>query len=282
MLGPVDLSEIKNLKPLPLSVIRLAELAANGNAEIGEFTRVIKFDQAVTAQVLRWANSAWSQSQNSITDLQTAIVRIGINALAKLVMSHHLNDPLSKPCPGYQLLENELWQHSVGAALVIEHLPQFLKIPVPPAAFAAALMHDLGKLVLGRHLGHEEMRTRLTHKMLNENIPYIAAERQILGTDHAEVGAAIAETWKLPKVLVTAIANHHNPDAQPDTVSDIVHIANAISKLIGLGLGIEGMNMEVSSKAAQRIGLASDQVQALCALVRFDLETTQNLFLPSH
>jgi putative nucleotidyltransferase with HDIG domain len=278
----VDLSEIKNLKPLPLSVIRLAELAANGNAEIGEFTRVIKFDQAVTAQVLRWANSAWSQSQNSITDLQTAIVRIGINALAKLVMSHHLNDPLSKPCPGYQLLENELWQHSVGAALVIEHLPQFLKIPVPPAAFAAALMHDLGKLVLGRHLGHEEMRTRLTHKMLNENIPYIAAERQILGTDHAEVGAAIAETWKLPKVLVTAIANHHNPDAQPDTVSDIVHIANAISKLIGLGLGIEGMNMEVSSKAAQRIGLASDQVQALCALVRFDLETTQNLFLPSH
>ncbi len=282
MLGPVDLSEIKNLKPLPLSVIRLAELSSNGNAEISEFTRVIKFDQALTAQVLRWANSAWSQTQNAITDLQTAIVRIGTKSLVKLVMSHHLNDPLSKACPGYQLMENELWQHSVGAALVVEHLPEFLKQPIPPAAFAAALMHDLGKLVLGRHLGHAELGTQITRKMLEEKIPYVVAERQILGTDHAEVGAAIAETWKLPPVLIKAIANHHNPDAEPDIVSDIVHISNAISKLIGLGLGIEGMNMEVSAKAAQRIGLASDHVQALCALVRYDLESTQDFFMPKH
>jgi HD-like signal output (HDOD) protein len=118
--------------------------------------------------------------------------------------------------------------------------------------------------------------------MLEEKIPYIVAERQILGTDHAEVGAAIAETWKLPPVLIKAIANHHNPDAEPDIVSDIVHISNAISKLIGLGLGIEGMNMEVSAKAAQRIGLASDHVQALCALVRYDLESTQDFFMPKH
>jgi putative nucleotidyltransferase with HDIG domain len=282
MLGPVKISELANLKPLPLSAVRLAELANNKNAEIEEFTRVIKYDQALTAQVLSWANSAWSQSQSNIMDLQAAIVRIGTGNLVKMVLSHHLMDPLSKSCPGYQLMENELWQHSVGAALVVEHLPHFVKPPVPAAAFAAALMHDLGKLILGRHLGHEAIGQKITNKMLNENISYIAAEREILGTDHAEVGAAIAETWKLPEVLIKAIANHHQPELAPEPVTDIVHVANAISKLIGLGLGIEGMNMEVSSKAALRIGLMSDQIQAICALVKNDLDSTQSLFLPQH
>ncbi|NTV52359.1 MAG: HDOD domain-containing protein [Candidatus Firestonebacteria bacterium] len=282
MLGPVKLSEISNLKPLPLSAVRLAELSANRSSEIEEFTHVIKYDQALTAQVLRWANSAWSQSQSNIYDLQTAIVRLGTGTLLKLVLSHHLMDPLSKPCPGYQLMENELWHHSVGAALVVEHLPNFVKPPIPPAAFAAALMHDLGKLILGRHLGHEAVGQQITNKMLNENISYIASERALLGTDHAEVGAVIAETWKLPEALVKAIANHHQPELAPEPVTDVVHVANAISKLIGLGLGIEGMNMEVSSKAALRIGLKSDQIQALCALVKDDLDNTQTFFLPQH
>jgi putative nucleotidyltransferase with HDIG domain len=282
MLGPVKLSEISNLKPLPLSAVRLAELSANSNTEIGEFTRVIKYDQALTAQVLRWANSAWSQTQSNILDLHSAVVRLGTETLVKLVMSHHLMEPLSKSCPGYQLMENELWHHSVGAALVVEHLPRFVKPPVPPAAFASALLHDLGKLILGRHLGHEAIGQQITNKMLKENLTYIAAERELLGTDHAEVGAAIARTWKLPEVLVKAIANHHQPDLAPEPVTDIVHVANAISKLIGLGLGIEGMNMEVSSQAALRIGLKADQIQELCILVKTDLDSTQSLFLPKN
>jgi HD-like signal output (HDOD) protein len=141
-------------------------------------------------------------------------------------------------------------------------------------------MHDLGKLVLGRHLGHDSLGMKITNKMLTENISYVAAERALLGTDHAEIGGAIAETWKLPEVLVKAIANHHQPELAPEPVTDIVHVANAVSKLIGLGLGIEGMNLEVSTQSALRIGLNSEQVQALCAMVKNDLANTESLFFP--
>jgi len=273
MLGPIKPSEIKNIAPLPLSVVRLAELVSNPDSSTNDFVLVIKYDPALTANVLRWANSAWSQSQTPIAEVRSAIVRLGTENILKLAIGYHLMSPMKKANSGYQLSENELWRHSVTAALAAENLKKLTTLSFPTSTFTAALMHDLGKVVLGRHLGMETLKEAILKRM-EEGLTYIEAEREITGTDHAEVGAAIAREWKIPDPLVKAIADHHDPDRNPDPILDVVHISNAIAKLIGQGVGIEQMNMAVSTQSAERLGLDAEKIQKLCVIVNEELQKT--------
>ncbi|MEW6516208.1 MAG: HDOD domain-containing protein [candidate division FCPU426 bacterium] len=275
MLGPIKPSEIQSLAPLPLSVVRLAELVSDPNSETDAFVGVIKFDQALTANVLRWANSAWSQSRTPIENVRDAVIRLGSENILKLAIGYHLMKPMKQGNRGYSLTENELWRHSVAAALAAESLSHFAKVPIPPAAFTGALIHDIGKLVLGRHLGTDNLKDAIQHAMEDKNLTYIQAEREITGTDHAEVGAAIAREWKIPEPLVKAIAFHHEPEREPDVVLDAVHIGNAVAKLVGQGLGTEQYRMEVSGHSAERLGLTEEAIQALCAEVVVSLEKTE-------
>ncbi len=273
MLGPIKLSEIKNLSPLPLSVVRLAGIVSDPDSSTGDFVGVIKFDPALTANVLRWANSAWSQSRTPIDEVRNAVIRLGSENILKLAIGYHLMQPMKKNNSGYQLAENELWEHSVAAALAAETIPKVTSVTIPSAAFTAAMMHDFGKLILGRHLGMENLKEAIVRRM-EEGLTYIEAEKEITGTDHAIVGAAIAREWKIPEKLVRAIGEHHDPDPEPELMLDAVHIANAVAKMLGKGLGIEQMNMVVSSSAAERLGLTSEKIQTLCALVNEKLEET--------
>jgi putative nucleotidyltransferase with HDIG domain len=275
MLGPINITEIKNLAPLPASVVRLAQIVADPRSDMDEITYVIEFDQALTANVLRWANSAWSQTQTPIDNIPAAIVRLGMETVLKLAVGNHLLGPMSQPNSGYDLSENELWHHSVATALTTEYLREITHKPMPPGAFSAGLLHDIGKLVLGRHMGLKDMKLMIQKQMRYNCMSYVEAERAVMHTDHAEVGAAIAREWKLPEVLSEAIANHHAPDQAAAPLSDVIHVGNAVAKLIGQNLGSEHMYLQVSTAAANRLGLNEDNVQILCAMVKEQLEVTR-------
>lgn len=275
MLGSIKLSEIKNLTPLPVSVVRLAQIVSVPDSNLDDFYQVIEFDQALTANVLRWANSAWSQSRTPITSVKGAVIRLGTENILKLAIGYHLMGSMNESNQGYRLQEKELWRHSVAAALAAEHLPRFASRPIPPYSFAAALMHDIGKLIVGRHITSERLGKIEALMSTGVGLTYIEAEKQVLGTDHAEIGAAIAREWKIPDMLVKAIEFHHAPDKSQEPVLDAVHIANAIAKLIGQGLGTEQFNMRVSMDSAKRLGLDEQNIQILCALVKDQLEDTE-------
>jgi len=274
MIGPIKPSEIKELAPLPASVVRLAKIVSDPGSALGEIRTVIEYDHSLTANVLRWANSAWSQSRTPIDSVAPAIVRLGAKNILKMAMAYHLKGPLSQSSAGYDLAENELWHHSLAAALTIEQMKRFTRKPIPSGAFAAALMHDIGKLILGRHLGMEGMKEKIRAQMESQGGTYVESERKVMGTDHAEVGAAIVAEWKLPEAMAVVIASHHAPDAASDSLLDAVHIGNVVAKLIGRGMGSEQMHLHVSSQAAERFDLDETRIQALCAVVNDQLEET--------
>ncbi|NTV53825.1 MAG: HDOD domain-containing protein, partial [Candidatus Firestonebacteria bacterium] len=156
-----------------------------------------------------------------------------------------------------------------------ESLHLFTDHPVSGAAFTAALVHDIGKLVLGRHLSPEVLH-EIRRLIEEDKLTYIDAEFKVLGTDHAKVGGAVARHWQFPETLVRAIELHHNPDANPDPVLDAVHLSNLTAKLIGAGLGSEQLNMLASSEAARRLGLSSAGLESLCAHVQAELEKAES------
>ena len=112
-------------------------------------------------------------------------------------------------------------------------------LPEDPEIFTAALLHDVGKLALGSHLDDERDGIR---RESGEAVPFQLVEQRVLGTDHADVGARILESWAFPERIVRAVRWHHDPDAAdpPDTMVDLIHVANMLCLMIGIGMGNEG------------------------------------------
>lgn len=269
--------DIENLLPMPVSSVRLAEMVADPKSTIKEFSRVIELDQALTANVLRWANSAYSQPETPVTTVRRAVVRIGTANVLKLAVGQHLLASFLPSNAGKDLAENELWRHGVAAALVAEGLEAFHPKAVPGLSFTAALMHDVGKLLLGRRLGYSALQDILRSIMQEKNITYVEAERDFMQTDHAEVGAAMARHWQFPDELVAAIGNHHTSEAKSDPLLDVVMLANATAKILD-GDRSGSAFLEPLAPQIQRLHLTPDKIETLIARVRKSISDSASLW----
>jgi HD-like signal output (HDOD) protein len=139
------------------------------------------------------------------------------------------------------------------------------------------LIHDIGKLLIERHLNPEAIQElrRLTGE---GGLTYIQAENEVLGTDHAFMGGAIARHWKFPGELVLAIEHHHDPHPKADPLLDAVQVANSVAKLLGIGLGSEQMNFQPDAEGPVRLGLTATALESLCATVMDQLQETEAMW----
>ena len=277
MIGPINLSEIAELAPMPASIGRLCTMMNQPDTTIAEISRLVELDQALTANTLKMANSAWSSAKSPIATVRQAVIRLGTARILGLALAQNIANKFKSPFEGYNLAEHELWRHSVAAALAAEIMNEFTNRHIPGVAFTGALLHDIGKLILARHID-KQMLEKIHQMMSEDNATYLEAERALLKTDHAVVGGEIARHWQFPEQLVYAIEKHHDIDLNADPVYDAVHIANAIAKLIGEGLGSEQMNMRVSSEAHKRLGLNRTKVELICAKVQKELNYAESLY----
>lgn len=265
----------RDLEPLPASVGRLAALISDPRSEIKQVVDVVAFDQGLTARLLRMANSAMSASRRPVSTVREAVVRLGTGPVLSLTAGVHVKRRLKQAIPEYGLSEGDLWRHSVAAALAAESLPACVKVPVPAETFTAALLHDVGKLVLSRFL-YPEVGELLTRAHREAGLTKLQAEVEILHTHHGELGGIIAGEWKLPETIVRGITYHHIPDSSRDTASDAVHIANVVAKAaLAVKAEPEEGRQEAFARAAaealpgpmQRLGLAEGDLATLTDMV---------------
>jgi len=277
VVGPIEITEIEGIETMPAAVTRIAAMLDDPTADATAFGRVVELDPVLTADVLRLANSAWSSPGAEVLTARDAIMRLGAAVVLKLAVGKRVASTLRTPNAGYDLDHGEMWRHAVAAALAAEKMATYASIPVPGASFTAALLHDIGKVPLNNRLGPDGLR--MLHALVDaEDLSYLEAEQRLLGTDHAEAGAMVIRHWGLPEQLAVAVANHHDPDLEPGDLDDAVHMANVVAKLIGVGLGCDGICMNMSDGAAQRLGLTTDKLEGLCAEVSAGLAEATELF----
>ena len=169
---------------------------------------------------------------------------------------------MKKTIPGYDLCGGGLWQHSMAVSVAAEILVKALKIPDADEVFTAALLHDVGKLILG---GFVKEDLKQIETMMMKGITFDVAETMVLGTNHAEIGGQILHKWSFPAELVNAVQWHHDPESCEEscTLSDIVHVANTLGLMTGFGKVAKGLAIEPFGPVADRLGLMADDLEAM-------------------
>lgn len=256
--------EIEALPGMPVTAAKLLPLLENPDSSSSEIESILKYDPGLTADILKLTNSAYFGIPAKISSIKQAIVLLGWKRLLQVVMTICMSPLMKKTIPGYDLPREGLWRHSIAVSVAAEMLVKTLKIPDVDEVCTAALLHDVGKLILG---GFVKEDLEQIEAMVSKGISFDVAESMVLGTNHAEIGGQILQKWSFPAELVNAVQWHHDPDAceKSCTLSDIVHVANTLGLMTGFGKDGEQLAVEPFGPVADRLGLNADDLEALAA-----------------
>lgn len=215
------------LEPLPVSVTRLAALVASDDYDAKDVVEVVSYDPALTAQILRAANSAASGSSKTVSTVHDAVVRLGGGTVLALATSGTVRTGLKQhrdpTREGF-----DMWRHAVAAALASELVRNATSLYVPASAMTAALLHDVGKLVLAKALSPHVLQL-IAQVAEAEHLAPLDAEKAVLMTDHAALGAIAAEAWSLPEAIIEAVLLHHTPWEASSPLATVVCLADALA-----------------------------------------------------
>ena len=201
-------------------------------ASVETIGEIIRQDPPTTAKVLQLANSAVFGLQLQVNEPAEAVAYLGLEATRTLVLLAHTFSEFDR-LPRRDFSIDELWFHSVRVGQYARQIALLEQQPTDVAeqAYAAGLLHDLGKVMFAANLpvpfGQALLLTREKRVTLHE------AERQLFGANHAEVGACLLAIWGLPSPIIEAVALHHQPSAAASkgfgpTVA--VHAANVFAQ----------------------------------------------------
>lgn len=273
------LARVATITSLPASATQMLALANNPETQIEDVQRTVEYDPGLVTNLLRLANSAHFGTGSAINSVREAVVRLGFKRVFQIAMTSAVAPIAQKEIRGYDLPRNGLLRHSAATALAVEYLPKRLSMRVPDATYTAGLLHDLGKIVLGTYL--EINSAPIVLKAYRDSLSFELAEQQVLGTDHAEVGAALLEYWKLPQTVVDSVRWHHAPNRYPHedkTVVDLVHLGEHVARICGTSSSTDGMNYSVCFESLDRLKVVPDVLELVASDVLSSLEEICAIF----
>lgn len=243
--------ELPSVPTVAFEVIRETDRAESNAASVAA---KLHRDPALTTRVLRLANSSFYGLARRVSDASEAVVVLGMRTVRSLSMlagaypmlSHHKN------CYGVE--GNGLWEHSYAVATGAQLLAARSGKATEDTAFTAGLLHNIGKLMLAAWL--EQKWIGMATLAIEESKTFDSLERQIVGFDHAEVGAHLVETWNLPPEIVAAIRFHHRPSEATGANGLVacVHVADFLALSLGYGLGADSMLYRFDESALETLG----------------------------
>jgi HD-like signal output (HDOD) protein len=268
------IQEASGLPPIPQAAQKALAVIRDPGTNAADLAEILSSDQVLAARVLRWANSPYYGLGNRIVTMRQAIVVLGINLIQELIMTCSISDRMNQPLPGYGLKRGELWQHALGTAVGAQLISKQRCLKIDQEAYYAGLLCDIGKLIFERHLREVDL-----NKSEWERRSFLEMERTCFGIDHAGLGAELAYHWQLPDDLVTAIAFHHEPQSAPkhETLAAAIHIADISMKVLGIGMGIDGLSYPLDYESLKLLNMTWDDLFALSEQVSEQLARAKEL-----
>lgn len=250
-------SQIETLPTLPELYLELEQELKSSDCCIQKVAGIIGKDVGMMGQILKLVNSAFFGIQQHITNASHAVMFLGLETLKTLVLSLQIFKTLRLPASTSFDLPR-LQQHSLATGEVARKIMLAEKADekMVEESFAAAMLHDVGLLLLASYFPDRHNESRKIAQ--EQTISLHEAEQQILCTTHAEVGAYLLGLWGFPTPIVEAVAFHHNPLGSPNSQFSpltAVHVGNILASE-GAGCLPEGkLESHLSMKYLEQVGV---------------------------
>ncbi|SMC27798.1 HD-like signal output (HDOD) domain, no enzymatic activity [Desulfacinum hydrothermale DSM 13146] len=248
---------------LPDTVYRVMDMMQDPQVEPKVLARVVQEDPGLALQTLYLCNSPYYFLPVEVRSIEHAVRLVGISTVCGLVMAAHFHGLVKR----YSGKAADVWlkgarRHFLQAAECCRFLVRSAGCDVGQAeAFTVGLMHDIGKLVLAQ-LGAAEAEA-VEEAVIHSGLDLVDAELQVLGVDHAEAGALLAQKWNLPQAIVEVVRHHHVPEKSDLSLTYFTFLADAFSRL---EKGEEGLGRVLDLSRVEK------WVQDRCGLDRRRLE----------
>jgi len=253
------IKSILQLPALPAHAYEVVELVDNPKSNAAQLARTISSDPALSAKVLRMANSPYYGFPKKISTIDFAIIVLGFDTLKEIVISISLMSTLQNNKDTHLDLD-VFWDHSLSSAILARKLARETGYRLPSEAFIAGLLHDLGILVIHKYFHTDYIKIHELIRDTETSPP--EAEQSILGATHADIGRWLAERWNLPAHLCEAIASHHTSGsiADDNRLTALIHVADVISNA-GFAASFDfDKGLTFNRSALHLLGLDGDEV----------------------
>jgi HD-like signal output (HDOD) protein len=266
------LRSLVNLPAMPMVILKARGVMADPNAGLRDLARIIENDQALVGRALSIANSAYYGLGGQVSTLGHAAVLLGLETLGTIIVTAAAASLLNRDLKSYGLDPRTLWRHSLAAALGARRLADLRHPELREDAFVAGLLHDAGKIILDPYLDASRVAAAAPGLTL-------AAEREILGCDHAEIMARACRFWRFPEAVVQAVRHHHQPSqASGAPLAHIAHLANALAHRAGLGASAApGAALEEEEESREALGLRPEDLAEAALETLGEVEKTEQV-----
>lgn len=262
VLGPQD------VPPLPAAMTDILLVANDPDVSCSTLQRVIVRDQSLALRVLTVANSSYYGASRQIDSVRGAVALLGTRQVQNVASALALAPTFESAFgPG-------LWRHGLACALWTEKITSHLGLPPIEALFTGGLMHDIGIVML---LARAEARALPCLELARATgRPLLECERELLGWDHAELGARVCENWRLPGPIARLIASHEDAPTRGNIAHAVLSLADDLACLLG-SPELPWMTMTETPAAAAVLGLGDADLEQL-ATRRQEVESEAAIF----
>lgn len=259
------IQEIETLKPMPQVANQILTIIEDPKSSTADVADIVLYDPALTANILKICNSAYYGLPRQVSSVQEAISFLGLDQIIEIVMLKSGTENMRREQAGYGLHEGDLWRHAVSSALIAKDLAVMKKIGNQNLLFTAALLKDIGKVILDRYVS--DSFEKIMDLVEREGFSFREAEKKVLGIDHAELGGIIAKTWKFSSQLIQIITNHHlqHEASRQDEQTSIIYLADIICTMMGVGCGVDGLSYRFHKEVLERLKITEVDVQQIIA-----------------
>jgi len=248
------IQNLGDLPPLPQVATRVIRISADSDTSSEELQNLVKTDQALTAQVLKIANSAMFGMVREVTTLTQAVMTLGFSTARSVVLASSVKNLFTRGPVGPQ--ERILWEHALAAAITGSAFSKALRFAGTEEVFLAGLMHDIGKSVLA--VKFPDSYGSLLRRLHHDGEDGLTQELDTFGFDHAMVGEALLSSWNISEGIAAVVRWHHDPlQAPPEhrRLVALVALGNQAALDLQIGLGMPDSLAGATWEAMDILGL---------------------------
>jgi len=277
--SPLDLmvQQIDEISTLPDVALRVIEVTNDPDAGAHELKVAIEADVSLSARVLRMVNSSAYGLRTPVTNLQMAVAYLGFRQIRNLALTACISDVFKDDCLIGSYRRKTLWRHMVSVGICARMVAVRREITQFEDVFLAGLMHDIGILIEDQYC-HNRFCQMM--ESLDRTQSLEANERQRLGFAHTDLGAAVAQAWRFPELVVETVRHHHSSINYAGEYIDTircVEVANMLCTFKGIpSVGVNLLRPAVTAVNALR--LSKPDLEALLTDLDEELRRCHELF----